>query len=86
MTNTRLRRSSAVQRLREDPRFQQAFRQLHLCGPQPIGVCFADLLDHVGADPAALDFVLNWCILDPEFVAALAGEFPGPLLDLVRAA
>ena len=36
----------------------------------------AELLDHVGTDLAAIDFVLTWVRLDPDLVRAIAGEFP----------
>ena len=72
-----------VQRLCQSPRLQHAFRQLHRCGPRPVAHFVAELLDSIGADPAAIDLVLTWRRqLDPDLIAALAGEFSLPL-DLV---
>jgi hypothetical protein len=74
----------AVQRL-QSPRLQHAFRQLHRCGPRPVAHFVAELLDSIGANPAAIDLVLTWRRqLDPDLIAAIAGEFSLPL-DLVAA-
>jgi hypothetical protein len=43
----------------------------------------AELLDHIGADPTAIDLVLTWVRLDPDVVRTLAGEFPPSPLDQV---
>ncbi|HME23713.1 MAG TPA: hypothetical protein VKI44_20705 [Acetobacteraceae bacterium] len=45
----------------------------------------AELLDVIGADPAEIDLVLTWVRLDPDLVAAIAGEFPAPPIDLMAA-
>jgi NAD(P)H-flavin reductase len=75
----------AVQRLRASPHLQRAFRQLHVCGPQPVAMFVAELLDEQGIPPQVLDRVLTWCTLDPDVVRALAGDFPPPPLDEVAA-
>ena len=54
------RPAPSTQRLRKLPRLQRAFRRLVLCGPQPVVMLCAELLDHVGTDLAAIDFVLTW--------------------------
>lgn len=68
----------SVRRRLADPRIRNAIRRLHRCGPRPGGMCFAELLDHVGADPAVLDLVLRWQDgWDPEIISALVGrDFP----------
>ncbi len=77
----------AVQRLLDGLRLHQAFRQLHRCGPRPVGMFVAELLDRLHADPLTIDLVLTWRRgLDPEVIAAIAGEFPRRPLDLVEAA
>lgn len=74
----------AVQRLRSSVRLQHAFRQLYACGPQPVAMFIAELLDEHGIPPQVLDCVLTWRgTLDPDLVRALAGDFPPPPLDLV---
>jgi hypothetical protein len=73
----------AVQRLLAAPRLHVAFRRLHCCGPQPVGMFVAELLDHIGADPTTIDLVLTWVRLDPDIVRTLAGEFPPSPLDQV---
>jgi hypothetical protein len=77
------RRSPCVHRLRASPWLQRAFRQLHACGPQPVGMFIAELVDRLGADPTAIDFVLRWRTLHPDIVRALAGDFPPPPLEVV---
>ena len=74
--------SLAVQRLLAAPKLHIAFRRLHRCGPQPVGMFVAELPDHVGADPTTIDLVLTWG-LDPDVVRTLAGEFPPSPLDKV---
>ena len=50
--------------------------------PPPIFV--AELLDHLDADPAAIDRVLSWLgPLDLEIGRAFAGDFPRPPLHVV---
>jgi hypothetical protein len=75
----------AVHRLRSSPHLQRAFRQLHRCGPQPVAMFIAEMLDQHGVDPQWLDLVLTWRTLDPDVVRALAGDFPRPPLDEVAA-
>jgi hypothetical protein len=46
----------AVQRLHESVALQYAFRQLHRCGPQPVVMFVAELLDERGIDPQGAGF------------------------------
>ena len=77
--------ASAVHRLRSSPHLQRAFHQLHRCGPQPVGMFVAELLDEHGITTRELDRVLTWFTLDPDVIRALAGDFPPPPLDEVAA-
>ena len=75
----------AVVRLHRDLRPQNAFKQLHRCSPQPIGMFVAELIDALSIDPVTLDVVLTWRHgFAPEIVAAFSGEFPPPPLHLWR--
>jgi hypothetical protein len=71
-------------RLQHDASLHRAFAHLHRCGPRPVAFFVAELLDGLGADPAALDAVLPWRRLDPDVVAALGGtDFPPVMLRVV---
>jgi hypothetical protein len=72
-------------RLRRDLRLQNAFKQLHRCDPQRVGMFVCELVDALDIDPMALDWVLTWRRgFAPEIVAAIGGEFPPPPLHLWR--
>jgi hypothetical protein len=77
-----------VRRLLRERRLQEEFHQLHRSGSRAVGMCTAELLDHVGAEPAALDFVLTWRRgFDPDVIRRLAGDdFPHRPIHPVRAA
>jgi len=77
-----------VRRLLQDRRLQKEFCQLRRSGSRAVGMCTAELLDHLGAEPAALDFVLTWRRgFDPDVIRLLAGDdFPRPPIHPVRAA
>jgi hypothetical protein len=68
----------SVQRLLAgDPHLLRAYTQLHRCGPQPVAMFFAEMLDCAGADPALLDMALTWRAgWDPDVVRAIGGDFP----------
>lgn len=78
------RPTPAVQRLCRDPRLHAALRRIHECGPRSVGMAIAELCDHAGVEPQALDYLLTWCRLDPVTVRAVGGaDFPRPPMDQV---
>jgi hypothetical protein len=73
----RRRSGPAVQHLLDEMPLQRAFDQLRECGPRAVAMFCAELLDSVGADPAALDMVLSWRHgFTPEVIAAMGREWP----------
>ena len=78
----------AVRRLLHERALQDEFRRIHRAGARAVGMCIAELLDHLGADAVALDFILSWRRdIDPDVIRWLAGDdFPRRPLHPVRAA
>ncbi len=72
-------------RLRGSPHLQRIVSRVTEAGPRSVGEMLAEALEDAGADPAALDRLLErWARLDPGVVRAVGGDrFPRSPLRLV---
>ena len=72
-------------RLRGSPHLQRIVSRVTEAGPRPVAELLIEALENAGADPAALDRLLErWARLDPATVRAVGGDrFPRSPLRLV---
>ena len=73
-------------RLRGSPRLQRVVARVTEAGPRPVAELLIEAMENAGADPAAVDRLLErWSRLDPATVRAVGADYFRPPLNVVPA-